>query len=131
MSPPMSTAALAQSLYGTPKQEIATSRGTEYRAFARMTAQLAEQVAKPDGQDFPGMVRALHDNQRMWMTLAADVAEDGNRLPAQLRAQIFYLAEFTRAHTRQVLARTAGPDILVEINTALMRGLRADAGAGA
>jgi flagellar protein FlaF len=42
-----------------------------------------------------------------------------------LRARIFYLAEFTRAHTRKVLRRTAGPDALVEINLAVMRGLRA------
>ncbi len=74
--------------------------------------------------DFSALVQALHENRELWTLLATDVADKDNKLPAQLRAQIFYLAEFTNHHTRQVLAQDATADVLVEINTAVMRGLR-------
>ena len=67
-----------------------------------------------------------------WITVAFGLAAFtlapqhvlGAALPDDLRARIFYLAEFTDQHTRKVLngRDTAGP--LIEINTAIMRGLR-------
>jgi flagellar protein FlaF len=56
--------------------------------------------------------------------LAADVAEPDNGLPQELRARIFYLAEFTADHSRKVLRGGETVDALVDINTAMMRGLR-------
>lgn len=70
------------------------------------------------------MAEAIHENRRLWTILASDVVDKENGLPAQLRAQIFYLAEFTESHSRKVLAKEATADALVEINTAVMRGLR-------
>ncbi len=55
--------------------------------------------------------------------MAADVADNLNSLPAPLRAQIFYLAEFTEQHSTKVLNGKADSDVLVEINTAILRGL--------
>ena len=43
-----------------------------------------------------------------------------------MRAQIFYLAEFTQIHSARVLKREAEPGILVDINTAMMRGLKGE-----
>ena len=54
----------------------------------------------------------------------ACVAEEGNGLPAKLRAQLFYLYEFTTQHSRAVRDRKASVDVLIDINTAVMRGLR-------
>ena len=70
------------------------------------------------------LVTAIHENRRLWTILAGDVADDGNTLPEQLRAQIFYLAEFTGQHSAKVLSGKAGVEILIEINMAVMRGLR-------
>ena len=61
--------------------------------------------------------------------LAGDVADAANGLPKELRAQIFYLAEFTNQHSTLVLRGEGDVDVLVEINTAIMRGLRSQAGA--
>ncbi len=119
----MNTAVLAKSLYGKPTHEVGTKRGIEYKAFSKITARLAEYVGT-EINDFAGMAEALCENQLLWTVLAADVAGDGNGLPAQLRAQIFYLTEFTNHHTKLVLNGKASPDILVEINTSIMRGLR-------
>ena len=71
------------------------------------------------------MAEALHDNLRLWTLLAADVAGEENELPAQLRARIFYLAEFTRAHSAKLLSGEAERRPLIDINTAVMKGLRA------
>ncbi|MCF6304706.1 MAG: flagellar biosynthesis regulator FlaF [Rhodobacteraceae bacterium] len=119
----MNTAVMAKSLYGKPTQEVGTKRGIEYKAFSKATARLAE-FTGTDSDDFAGLAEALCENQLLWTVLAADVAGDGNGLPEQLRAQIFYLTQFTNHHTKLVLNHKASPDILVEINTSIMRGLR-------
>jgi len=119
----MNTAVLAKSLYGKPTHEVGTKRGIEYKAFSKATARLAGYVGT-EITDFPGMAEALCENQLLWSVLAADVAGEGNGLTPELRARIFYLTEFTNHHTKLVLGKKASPDILVEINTAIMRGLR-------
>jgi flagellar protein FlaF len=95
----------------------------EYDLLARITNRLTQAEAARN-KDYPAFARALSDNHRLWSTLAADVAEPGNGLPAQLRAQLFYLYQFTAEHSRKVLDGTAGIGVLIDINTAVMRGLR-------
>ena len=65
----------------------------------------------------------IHENRQMWDTLAVNVIDDANELPNTLRAQIFYLAEFTTIHSRLVLKGTANVQPLIDINTAILRGL--------
>lgn len=114
---------LAKTAYSTPKQAaFRTPRSVEYDLFAQITARL-NAAARTGRAGFPALAAALHENRRLWTALAADVAETGNALPEALRAQLFYLAEFTRAHTSQVLAGKESAEVLVEINTAVMRGL--------
>ena len=118
----MNTAVLAQSLYAKPTRELGTARGIEYKAFSKVTARLASWNEETD--TFPSLAEALCENQLLWTVLGADVADNGNDLPAQLRAQLFYLTEFTNHQTRKILDGEAKPAILVEINTSIMRGLR-------
>ena len=73
---------------------------------------------------FADMAAALHENRRLWILLATSVADPDNELPQALRAQIFYLAEFTMQHSQKVLEGKATADVLIEINTSMMRGLR-------
>jgi flagellar biosynthesis activator protein FlaF len=120
---------LAHSAYGRPDAPARSPRTVEYDLFARVTRALAaaQTTAGPAGRaDFAALARALHDNGRMWRVLAADVAEPGNALPAALRARLFYLYQFTEAHSRKVLDGTAEAGVLVDINTAVMRGLRGE-----
>ncbi len=58
------------------------------------------------------------------------MALPGISLPAALRARLFYLYEFTARHSRAVLDGKASVEVLVDINTAVMRGLRGEGGAG-
>lgn len=115
---------MAKTAYTAAHTPIRTPRGTEYEAFARVTHQMKLSAAKGRA-GFKHLAQAIYKNRQLWTTLAADVADPENALPQQLRAQIFYLAEFTNLHSTKVLAGTDHADVLVEINTSIMRGLRA------
>lgn len=123
----MNATAMAKTAYSAPGQPTRTARGTEYELFARITHRLKAASSLGD-VGFSTLARALHDNRQLWTTLAADVADPDNQLPPPLRARIFYLSEFTAQHTRKVLAGSADPEVLIDINTAIMRGLRQDGG---
>lgn len=115
---------MARSAYSGAATPTRTGRGTEYEVFARVTRRLRQAQSGEGG--YAALVSALHDNRSLWSTLAADVAVETNGLPKPLRARIFYLAEFTIQHSRRVLAGEAGVEVLIDINTAVMRGLRGE-----
>ena len=114
---------MARTAYTNSAVPIRTHQGNEYDAFARITRRMKE-AATRGKPGFNALVTAIHENRRLWTILAGDVADDGNTLHEQLRAQIFYLAEFTGQHSAKVLSGKAGVEILIEINMAVMRGLR-------
>lgn len=109
--------ALARGAYSVANTEFGTPQTAEYEAFARVTRGLKSATT------LQSRIAALHDNRRLWILLATDVADPGNRLPDNLRAGIFYLAEFTQQHTSKVLREAGDTDVLIEINKAIMRGL--------
>lgn len=109
--------------YSRPDANLRPMRSIEYEALARATRKLS-QSWQDRKSDFPALVQALSDNLGLWSTLAADVASPGNALPSTLRAQLFYLYEFCEVHTRRVLDGTGSVDVLIDVNTAIMRGLR-------
>lgn len=115
--------AQARKAYEIGNPALRSPRSTEYEAFARVTRAL-QTVACGDAPTGPEIVRALHENRRLWTLLAASVADNDNALPGDLRARLFYLHEFTTVHTRKVLRREAGIAPLVDVNTAVMAGLR-------
>ena len=80
-------------------------------------------------QNFAALATALNDNLSIWSTLAADVADPGNGLPPALRARLFYIYQFTEKHSRDVLTNNASVEVLTDINTAVMLGLRGEASA--
>lgn len=119
----MNALQMAQNAYATSQAPIRTPRTAEYEAFARATHRL-QRASEHSSPNLSDMAHALQENRRLWTILAADVAEDGNQLPPELRGRIFYLAEFTRQYSSKVLKSEAPADVLIDINTAVMRGLR-------
>ena len=119
----MESALRARTAYGNPKAAARTPRQVEYQAFAKITQDLKGASDQSEAA-FPALVAALHENLRLWTIVAAGVAEDQNGLPMSLRAQLFNLAQFTRTHTSKVLKGEAEPEALIDINTAIMKGLR-------
>ena len=118
-----------QAPIGYARQEAPTRslRSVEYDLLAQVTRRLRAAWANRD-TDFPGLARAVAENQTLWSTLAADVALPHNSLPAPLRARLFYLYEFTAQHSRAILDGKASVEVLADINTAVMRGLRGEGG---
>ena len=108
--------------YAPAATAVRSPRSTEHQLFAQITARL-RRAAHPESGDYGELVSALHENHKLWTTLAVDVAHDDNELPRQLRAQIFYLAKFTQQHTAKVLRKTATADALIDINRSVMAGL--------
>ncbi|WP_242651048.1 flagellar biosynthesis regulator FlaF [Yoonia tamlensis] len=112
----------ARQAYAPTQVSIRTDRSVEAQLVSQVTARLRAAMARQPA-NFPGLASAVHDNRRMWTTMAVDVAGNENALPSALRAQIFYLAEFTEHHSRRVLRREADATALIDINTAILRGL--------
>lgn len=119
----MNTIEMARTAYAFNAAPIRSHQSTEFDAFARVTHRL--QSAHQRGKTgFADLASALHDNRRLWVLLAGDLADRENGLPQPLRAQLFYLAEFTLQHSSKVLDGSATAEVLIDINTSVMRGLR-------
>ncbi|MGJ8588565.1 MAG: flagellar biosynthesis regulator FlaF [Yoonia sp.] len=112
----------AQQAYAPTQFTVRTTRSVEAQLITQITSRL-QQLRSSTKPDFPKLMAALHDNRRMWTTMAIDVADQGNALPKELRAQIFYLAEFTDHHSQQVIRGKADVAALIDINMAVLRGL--------
>lgn len=119
--------ALAQKAYAQSQRSVGSPRAIEYQVFARVTREL--KLAEDSGS-YPRLAEALHANVELWTVIGADVAGEKNGLPKELRVNLFNLCQFTCAHTRKVLSREAGVGPLVDINTAVMKGLRGPAKPG-
>ncbi len=109
--------------YGATVRATASPRDVEFRVFGQVTGKLRR--AMEDGQSFSALAEALYENHTLWTEIAADLMSSENRLPQGLRVQILDLAKFTAQHTGRVLRGEGAPDVLVDINTTIMRGLRA------
>lgn len=112
----------AQQAYAPKTSVLRTGRSAEHQLFSDVTNQLRA-AANNLPKGFPKFAEAVYANRAVWTHLASQVADDDNALSEDLRARIFYLAEFTAFHSRKVLKGEADISPLIEINTAMMRGL--------
>lgn len=119
----MSATSKALRGYANNAGSTRTDRRAEYEIIARITQELRDRAVKKR-VNFPAFVEALHNNQRLWTALVVDVANEDNPLPKQLKARIIYLAEFTSHHSRKVLKTDASVMPLLEVNMAVLRGLK-------
>lgn len=108
--------------YMTATRSTGMPRDVEYQVFCKVTGALNRASTEP--VNFSELASALNENLTLWRTIALDVIDADNGLPASLRAQLFYLFEFTQAHTPKVLRREADASALIDINTSMIRGLK-------
>ncbi|MDM7458457.1 MAG: flagellar biosynthesis regulator FlaF [Paracoccus sp. (in: a-proteobacteria)] len=109
--------------HGYRNPVIRSSRDAEYDAFSRVTRglRLAERRCVS-----AAAIQAVHLNNELWTILAADLAAPGNALPEDLRANLLSLAGFSLRHGHQILSGEGSTDILIDINMAVMKGLRGE-----
>jgi flagellar protein FlaF len=113
--------AQAQRAYAPTQAPIKTARSTEYEVIARISHRMKRAMEQ---DDFPALASALHENNQLWTALLVDVANPDNLLPEELRARIVYLAVFTREHTGKVMQKRESAVPLLEINAAILKGLK-------
>lgn len=118
----MNAHALAHAAYGNPNTAQKTTRSAEYDVISRITSRLRF-AQTHSATDYPAFVAALDENRKLWVTLAADVANPDNALPQDLKLSILRLAQFSLHHTNAVLSGQDQADVLVEINLSILRGL--------
>lgn len=111
--------------YSSPAAPVRSARGSEYTAFLEITRALKKASAEKNRKSVL-RVEALMRNRQLWTILAANVAAPDNELPPPLRAQLFYLYEFTVEHSRKVLAGEETLDALIDVNTSVMQGLMSE-----
>ena len=119
----MSVVERAREGYGCNAVPIKSHRAAEYEAIARISHRLRA-TAMNRKQKYAEFIEALHENSKLWSTLAMDVAHPDNGLPQDLRARLFWLAEFTEQETRRILKNEGDIGILIEVNAAVLHGLR-------
>lgn len=121
----MNAIELARQAYAPTTHSLKSDRDIEAQLVGKVTATLRRAASKQKTH-YPEFVEALHQNREMWAAFAVDVAGTDNTLSKPLRAQIFYLAEFTELHSSKILRGEADVDPLIEINTSVLRGLNAN-----
>lgn len=112
----------ARDAYRPDNTVTRTPSAIEYEAFLRVTRKLT--AANTPAATAKMIADAVYENRRLWIVIAASVADDANGLPEDLRARLFYLAEFTNHHSSRVFADKASLEPLIDVNTAIMDGLR-------
>ena len=114
--------------YGRNAVPIKSHRSAEYEAIARISHRLRTAALNKE-KNYPEFVEALSENGRLWTTLAVDLVQPENALPKELRSRLFWLAEFTSHETMRILRNQGDVAILIEINAAVLQGLRGQEGA--
>lgn len=95
----------------------------EYDVILKVTRDL-KQFGDPSTCSYPTYVKALNNNERLWNEVAAQVADDNNALPVEVRAGLFNMAQFVSRTTTALLNNKGDAQSLIEINVAVLRGLK-------
>ena len=105
--------------YRQAQQTTENPRDVEYRLFARVTNSL---MTNQDPKT-TGFIQAIDWNRRLWLTLQSDLADEGNKLPKELRAQLISLSIWVDKHSRKAMRGEETIQPLIDVNRAIMEGL--------
>ena len=114
--------------YAQTQKSSMPPREVEAMAFTKAAIML--QDAKKDLDDYDTYAAALKFNQLLWTIIQADIIDEANQLPDQLKANILSLSIFVDKQTVTALSDTDAQhlDSLIDINKNLAEGLLMNAG---
>ena len=113
--------------YKTSQKSVMTGREIEAAALTRCAILLSDcQKNWDDPNRGNNLSEALRINQRVWSILQAELVQEDNPLPQQLKENILSLSVFIDKRIIQVMAHPAPEklQILIDINENLAAGLR-------
>lgn len=112
--------------------ETESPRQIERRILSRVTSDLERFCAEYDNAEqgadrltilSKGLNDALWQNQRVWIALQSDLAQEGNALPPALRAGLLSLAAWVHSHSQGVIKGKNKVRPLIDINHTIIRAL--------
>ena len=121
--------------YRTTLRHTEDPRAIERRLIARVTGAIEQHAAAYDAATGPaarqsilagGLSVALAENAAIWRALKHDLSEQGNRLPASLRAGLISIALWMERETVRILGGGGSVRPLVEVNGSIVAGLAGD-----
>jgi flagellar protein FlaF len=109
--------------YTQTQKSSMSSREIEAMAFTKAALKLED--TKKSLDDYDAYASALKFNQLLWTIIQADIVDQENQLPNQLKANILSLSIFVDRQTIKALADTSEKhlDVLISINKNLAEGL--------
>ena len=111
--------------YAQTQKSSMSSREIEAMAFTKAALKLEDVKKMLD--DYDAYASALKFNQLLWTIIQADIVDQENQLPDQLKANILSLSIFVDRQTIKALADTSEKhlEVLININKNLAEGLMA------
>ena len=110
--------------YQQQQKQSLSPREVEAMAFTKAALLLEE--AKEVTKDVESYSKALRFNHLLWTIMQADITEEENQLPAEIKANVMSLSIFIDKQTTKALrsGEAKDLDILININRNLAAGLR-------
>ena len=112
-----------EDFYKSPSSGTKAASDNEYNLLGQISGELKiaydNRVSK-----YPELVEAVTRNSLLWTIFAAEAADQRNGLSEEIRAKIFWLAQYVDLESKNVLRELSGAENLIEINKCIMRGLR-------
>lgn len=110
--------------YQQQQKQSLSPREVEAMAFTK--AALLLEDAKKISNDVDEFSRALRFNHLLWTIMQADITEEANNLPPEVKANVMSLSIFVDKQTTKALRSGDGKDldVLININRNLAAGLR-------
>jgi len=119
----MTSTRFATNGYRTVKQDLNSDKGLESQAFELVNGKFFS--LDPNAVNYqPRRFEALMANQALWKILFLDLARTENPLPLALKSNLMGLFEFIQSHTQAVMQGDANHQVLVDINSNIVKGLR-------
>ena len=111
--------------YRATQNSTENPRQTEYRLFADVTKALISLKNLNSKYKGPEYFKTLDWNRRLWLALQTDLANEDNKFPEELKANLISISLWVDKQTRAVMKGEAEVDTLITINRTIMEGLLA------
>ena len=112
---------MSYAAYASTQKAIEGPRDLEIRAISHITGKLA--AANDPGVEALDRIRALNGNIRLWSLLTQDLADPGNALPAQVKANYLSIGAFAKRASVAALTTKTDLSTLIQINTDVLEAL--------
>lgn len=112
---------MAIQAYAKAQAASENSRSVEQRLFIQVTKALT--TARENGR-IQDIADAVLWNRQVWNALVADCANDGNRLPKEIRAGIISLGLWVWRQSMAALRDSREIEALIDVNRQIIQGLQ-------